>query len=66
MTPVDLLDAEKTLEPVFLYVFRITFTASLLTTGLVILMITRMEMMMMTLMMTLITAKMVMKITGDV
>ena len=29
VTPVDLLDAEKTLEPVFLYVFRIAFTASL-------------------------------------
>ena len=30
MTPVGPLDAEKTDEAVFLYVFRIAFTASLL------------------------------------
>ena len=29
VTPVDILDTEKTLEPVFLYVFRRAFTASL-------------------------------------
>ena len=29
MTSVDTLDAEKTLKPVFPYVFRIAFTASL-------------------------------------
>ena len=28
MTPVGSLDAEKTVEAVFLYVFRIAFTAS--------------------------------------
>ena len=30
MTPVDPLDAEKTLELVFLYLFRIAFTSPLL------------------------------------
>ena len=33
MTPVDSLDAEKTLEPVFLYAFRIAFRASLFRVG---------------------------------
>ena len=33
MTPVNLLDAEKIAEAVFLYVFRIQLTASLLPQG---------------------------------
>ena len=37
MTLVDLLDAGKTLEPVFLYVFRIAFAASLLRMSVLIL-----------------------------